>query len=76
MTQICRLYLIECSKFVLVNKNTWKVKTNITCRSRNIIYYLKCKLCMYETHIGKTIGDQIDGFKTRMNSHITESRVE
>ena len=29
---------------------------------------------MYETYIGKTIGDQIHGFKTIMNSHITESR--
>ena len=29
---------------------------------------------MYETYIGKTIGDHIHGFKTRMNNHITESR--
>ena len=27
---------------------------------------------MYETYIGKTVGDHIHGFKTRMN--ITESR--
>ena len=32
------------------------------------------KFCMYETYIGKTIGDHINGFKTRMNNHITESR--
>ena len=72
--KICRFYLIECSKFELANKKIWKVKTNITCRSRNIIYYLKYKLYMYETYIGKTIGDNIHGFKTRMNNHITESR--
>ena len=29
---------------------------------------------MYETYIGKTVGDHIHGFKTRMNNHITESR--
>ena len=29
---------------------------------------------MYETYIGKTIGDHIHGFKTRMNNHFTESR--
>ena len=33
-----------------------------------------CKLSMNETYIGKTIGDQIHGFKTRMNNHITKSR--
>ena len=31
---------------------------------------------MYETYIGKTIGDDIHGFKTRMNNHITKSRSE
>ena len=29
---------------------------------------------MYETYIGKTIGDHIHGFKTRMNNYITKSR--
>ena len=29
---------------------------------------------MYETYIGKTVGNHIHGFKTRMNNHITESR--
>ena len=51
----------------------WKVRqTNITCHSRNIFYHLKCKLCMYETYIGKTINDHIHGFKTTMNNNITE----
>ena len=27
-----------------------------------------------ETYIGKTIGDHIHGFETRMNNHIIESR--
>ena len=72
--KICRLYLIECSEFELANKKIWKTKTNITCHSRNIISYLKCKLCMFETSIGKTVGDHIHGFKTRMNNHVTESR--
>ena len=51
--KICRLYLIECSEFELANKKIWKIKTNIACRSRNIIYYLKCKFCMYETYYWK-----------------------
>ena len=37
-------------------------------------HYFKCTLCMYETYTGKTTGDQIHGFKTRMNNHITKSR--
>ena len=51
-SKILRLYLIECSEFKLANRKGWKIKTNITCRSRNI-YYLKCKFCMYETYIEK-----------------------
>ena len=50
------------------------MKTNITRRSRNIIYYLKCKFCMYETYIRKTVGDHIHGFNRRMNNHMAESR--
>ena len=30
---------------------------------------------MYETYIGKTVGDHIHGFKTGMNNNITESRI-
>ena len=33
----------------------------------------KMKFCMYETYIGKTVGDHIHGFKTRINNN-TESR--
>ena len=29
---------------------------------------------MYETYIGKTIGNHIHGFKTRINNHIIKSR--
>ena len=36
--------------------------------------YLKCRFCMYETCIGKTVSDHIHGFKTKMNNHITKSR--
>ena len=72
--KICRLYIIACSEFELANKKQWKVKKNISCRSRNFIHYLKSKLSMYEPYkpyIGKAIGDHIHGLKTRMNNHIT-----
>ena len=70
--KICKLYLIECSEIQLANNKIWKIETNITCNSRNVIYYLKCKFCLYETYIGKTIGDPVHGFKGRMNNHISE----
>ena len=44
--------------------------TNITSYTRNFIDYLKCKPCVYETCIVKTIDDDIYGFKTRMNNQI------
>ena len=34
--KICRLYIIECSKFELANRKMWKIRANITCHSRNI----------------------------------------
>ena len=34
--QICMVNLTECSEFKLANRKIWKIKTNITCRSRNI----------------------------------------
>ena len=72
--KICRLYITECSEFELSNKKIWNINTHITCHSRNVIYFLKCKFCMCESYIGKTIGDQVHGFKTRMNNHISESK--
>ena len=62
--KISKPYVIEYSEFELANRKILIIKTNIICRSRNIIYQLKCKLCMYETYIGKTVGDHIHGFKT------------
>ena len=62
--KIYRLYITEFSEFELANRKIWKIKININCHSINIIYYLKCKLCMYETYIGKTIDNHIHGFKT------------
>ena len=45
----------------------WKVKTNTTLTRQK--HYLKGRLCLYETDIGKTFDNHTHGFKTRMNSH-------
>ena len=73
--KICTLYVNECTSFQCSNGIMWEIRSNITCRDVNIIYYLKCNMCNHKTtYIGKTIGDISVGFKSRMNQHISESR--
>ena len=44
--------------------------TVITC------YLLKCHMCKKKkTYVGKTVGDNIVGFKSGMNQHISDSRT-
>jgi len=58
------------------NGLTWEIRSYITCRSCNVVYYLKYNMCdQKETYIGKTIGDNTSGFKSRMNQHISECRT-
>ena len=52
------------------------MRSHATCKSINMIYYLKCNICKQkETYIGKNAGDNIIGFKSRMNQHISDSRT-
>ena len=54
------------------------MRTSLTCNLRdiNVIYYLKCNMCGHkETYIGKTVGDNVVGFKSRMNQHISDCRT-
>ena len=58
------------------NNVRWELRSHVTCRSINIISYLKCNMCKKkEACIGKTVGDNIVGFKSRMNQHISDSRT-
>ena len=66
--KICKIYLQNDIKFQLSSGKFWMVKSHITCKSKNIIYYLKCNGCD-ETYIGKTIN-----LKSRTNVHITGCR--
>ena len=56
---------------------TWDImQSHVTCRSINIIYYLKCNTCKKkEIYIGKTVGNHIVIFKSRMNQRISDSRT-
>ena len=73
--KICRLYLKEVNNFMMSNGKMWEIKSHVTCKSVNVIYYLKCLFCGHTTYIGKTEGDIIKDFKVRMNTHIYECRI-
>ena len=68
---LCKMYIIECSSFITSNNVKWDIKTEITCNSINVIYFLTCLCCKITTYIGKT-----NNMRKRMNCHISEIRTE
>ena len=67
--KICRLYVQEGNSFVTSNGSTWFVRCYADCNSLNVLYFLTCSFCQYETYIGKT-----DNLRSRTNNHITACR--
>ena len=67
--KICRLYLQECSKFTTANGTEWVIKSEITCHSKNTLYYLLCSFCGTVSKLGKT-----DDLRERTNNHISAMR--
>ena len=63
----CKIYLLyvnEGNSFVMSNNMKWELRSHVTCRDINVIYYLKCNMCdRKETYFGKTVGDNVVGFK-------------
>ena len=63
--EICSFgYLQEGSSFITSNGTVWDIKCQISCHSRNVIYFLKCSSCHKETKLGKT-----DNLRDRTNNH-------
>ena len=74
--KICLLYVNEGNSFVMFNNLRWELRSHITCRDINVIYYLKCNMCDHkETYVGKTVGDNVAGFKSRIDQHISDCRT-
>ena len=75
----CKIYLFyvnENNTFLVSNNMRWKLRSHVTCWDINVIYYLKCVMCDHkETYIGKTVGGNIVGFKSRINKHISNCRT-
>ena len=68
---LCKLYIQECVSFMTANDYEWQIRCHITCNSRNVLYYLKCKVCHGNTtYTGKT-----NNLRLRSNNHITGCRL-
>ena len=68
---ICKYYLQHTTEFTLSNGNLWEVKRNMSCNSKNVIYYLSCNQCNNSTtYIGKT-----NNLRLRTNQHISTCRT-
>ena len=73
---MCSLYIVEGHSFIMSNNMGWELRSQVTCRSINIIYYLKCNMCKKkETYIGKNVGDNTVELKSKMSQHISDSRT-
>ena len=54
--KICSVYIVEGRSFIMPNNMIWELRSHVTCKSINIIYYSQCNMCKKkETYIGKTI---------------------
>ena len=73
--KVCQIYLNTTDRFVMSNKQVWEIRKDIDCHSINVIYYLKCLMRNYEIYIEKTVGNNVTGFKGRINKHISESKT-
>ena len=68
--KLCKLYLQAVNSFETAKNVTWNIKCEISCKSKNVIYFLSCNSCHGEvTYIGQTTN-----FRLRINNHISESR--
>ena len=68
--ELCKRYLKPCTSFTTSNSTEWHVKSKITCHSKHVIYFLKCRSCNGNTtYTGKT-----NNLRKRMNCHISECR--
>ena len=66
LCKLCKLYVEEGDRFTTSNNEEWIIKSKVTCRTTNVIYFLKCINCP-TTYIGKT-----NNFRKRMNNHISD----
>ena len=70
--KLCDLYIQPCKSFKTQNGIEWNINCKIECKSKNVIYWLKCNKCDPNnptTYTGKTFN-----LRERMNNHISACR--
>ena len=74
--KIYSLYVNEDNSFVMSNNMRWELRSHVTYRDINVIYYLKCSMCDHkEMYAGKTVGDNVVAFECRINEDISDVHV-
>ena len=69
--EMCQDHIIECTSFFTSNGVEWTIQEHISCKSRNVLYFLKCIGCNYATtKVGKTK----NVFNIRINNHRSDCR--
>ena len=43
--KICSLYILEGHSLIMSNNMRWELQSHVSCRSINVIYYLKYNMC-------------------------------
>ena len=70
--EMCTMFIQECTSFVTANGTIWNIQGHITCKSKNVIYYLKCLACnLATTYTGQTKTK----FNLRINNHRNDCRT-
>ena len=57
------------------NGQVWKIHREIDCHSVNVMYIWNVKCITKKEHIGKTIGDNTNGFKVRRIQHTSDCKT-
>ena len=70
------LYVNEDNSFVMSNNIRWELRSHVTCRDMNVMYYLECNICEHKvTYIGKTVDRNVVGFKSRIDQRNSDCRT-
>ena len=69
--EMCQMFVQEGASFETSNGTVWNVQGHVTCKSRNVLYFLKCLACNgATTYTGKTKTQ----FNIRVNNHRKDCR--
>ena len=71
---LCKIYIQGCKSFTTSNGFEWNILCLINCKSKNVLYYLKCCSCNGNTSSTSTSTSTND-LRLRVNNHISSCRL-